>query len=416
VGGAKFKSKQPVAINEYLFVKIEVEDLSQGLYASGKVRWTVPLDDDEWWLGCAFVPAIPYEILSDFARRGVLERRDHPWRSASLQVTVEWQSEAEPTQVTVVDYSQGGLCFVSTQHRAPGERVMLLVQLDDGRQVQVRAVIRWRAKSSDGYLIGCEFAEPRDYLEISNLLESRRDFDSEQEESLALKKAAEHVFGDDPLSGRPERSIQRMARSLKQSASWLLFSLTMLCLLGFIVWQQLSVPEAPRLVETTTILTGTTLSEDEYHRNLATEDRRVMAVTSERGPTADHDGVPEAAESSAESSSDSPASPRMSKVADVAFPAVRRAVRAQVKGDHAEAIRQYRRAAALDHTSPLIWYLLAATQYEAGHPSEATINIGFAIECELERPLDDLSRYTRRFSEGTRSWLSQQRAGNGSSH
>ena len=46
VGGAKFKSKQPVAVHEYLFVKIEVEDLSQALYASGKVRWTVPLDDD----------------------------------------------------------------------------------------------------------------------------------------------------------------------------------------------------------------------------------------------------------------------------------------------------------------------------------------------------------------------------------
>lgn len=413
VGGAKFKSKQPVAVHEYLFVKIEVEDLSQALYASGKVRWTVPLDDDEWWIGCAFVPEIPHETLSDFARRGILERRDHPWRCASLQVNVEWQSEKEPTQVTVVDYSQGGLCFVSAQHSAPGERVMLQVQLEDGRQVKVRAVIRWRAKSSDGYLIGCEFVEPRDYLEISNLLESSRDFEAEEEEALALKKAAEHIFGDQPVPDRPEWSIQSMAKSVKQSASWLLFSLTMLGVLGGIAWQQMSVSEAPRLLDATTILTGATLSEQEYRQHLATDDHRVIPMTSEQGSTTEYNAE---IDRSVDSSSAPPASPRLSKVSSAAFPAVRQAVNAQLNGDHAEAIRQYRQAAALDHTSPLIWYLLAATQYEAGQQAEAEVNLGFAIECEMERPLDDLSKYTRRFSDGTRSWISQQREAHRESH
>ena len=413
VGGAKFKSRQPVAINEYLFVKIEVEDSSQALYASGKVRWTVPLDDDEWWIGCAFVPEIPYETLSDFARRGILERRDHPWRCASLQVNVEWQSEKEPTQVTVVDYSQGGLCFVSAQHSAPGERVMLQVQLEDGRQVKVRAVIRWRAKSSDGYLIGCEFVEPRDYLEISNLLESSRDFEAEEEEALALKKAAEHIFGDQPVPDRPEWSIQSMVMSVKQSASWLLFSLTMLCLLGGIAWQQMSVSETPRLLETTTILTGATLGDQESRQHHATDDHRVLPITSERGSTTEYDAD---VDRFADSSSDLSASPRLSKVSSAALSAVRQAVNAHLNGDHAEAIRQYRQAAALDHTSPLIWYLLAATQYEAGQHSEADVNLEFAIECEIERPLGDLSKYTRRFSEGTRSWISQQREAHGVSH
>ena len=136
-------------------------------------------------------------------------------------------------------------------------------------------------------------------------------------------------------------------------------------------------------------------------------------MTSEQGSTTEYNAE---IDRSVDSSSAPPASSRLSKVSSAAFPAVRQAVNALLNGDHAEAIRQYRQAAALDHTSPLIWYLLAATQYEAGQQAEAEVNLGFAIECEMERPLDDLSKYTRRFSDGTRSWISQQREAHRESH
>lgn len=454
VGGAKFKSNQSVTVNEVVSVKIDVDQPGQAISVSGEVRWIAPLDGDEWWLGCAFKPSIPHEVLNQLARQGILERREHVRQRISLPVTVQWQLEYEPTTVMVVDYSAGGLCLVSKVERGPGERLMLKFELDDGREVQVRASTRWEVCCDEGFLIGCEFIDPRDFLLLNEFLEARELLESDLCDPVTPRNVWTRLMRPPrPVKGSVVTAKRKVLQPLKEPASWLMIGGTTLLLLILALSNQLrSLEDSSRPGESQTFLTSIPSSVESMHgketlgrgsdgsgetvptepnRNwlgpetLTAIDRlRVGKETSALvGEAVSFDDLRPPANEFTRSTmeqqfeSESPRhtvkSPTWSRPGEnpsrgdrssmVRF--VRRGRTFYRQGEYDRATDEFVRAASADPYSPLVRYFLAASQYNQGQLHRARHSINRAVALEVERPIADWPRLLQEFSAPVGLWV-----------
>ncbi len=173
VRGAKFKSKESIAVEDVVCVKIEINRPKRIIAVSGRIRWVTPIAGDDWWLGCAFDVPIEYSILHELAVSGILERRRYRRERISVRTTAKWELNSTRTEVCILNYSPGGgFCMLSQTEGKPGDRVLLRFELQDGREVLVCGTARWQIESEDGYVIGCEFLHTRNSTMLSELIES----------------------------------------------------------------------------------------------------------------------------------------------------------------------------------------------------------------------------------------------------
>ena len=122
-----------------------------------------PANGDFWWVGCSFDPAIPDEVMEQFAESGILERRKHNREEVEISTVAKWELNSPTARARIVDYSRGGLCLRSQDEGKPGERLLLEFRLQDGQEFLVRAMARWQVKADTGYVIGCQFLSDLDY-------------------------------------------------------------------------------------------------------------------------------------------------------------------------------------------------------------------------------------------------------------
>ncbi len=170
VGGAKFKTDTAFRIKKIVAVRIEASTPPYNVEVDGEVCWATPVSGDAWYVGCAFRPPLPAELLQEFAEAGVLERRHRRREIASLSATAKWELEAAATSVSILDYSpQGGFCLLAPSPGQPGGRVELLIEWD-GQKTRVRGKIQWRCRTEEGYLVGCEFLSGRDSIHFAGCL------------------------------------------------------------------------------------------------------------------------------------------------------------------------------------------------------------------------------------------------------
>lgn len=173
VRGAKFKTKESIAVEDVVCVKIEVNRPKRIIAVSGRIRWVTPITGDDWWLGCAFDVPIEYAILHELAVSGILERRRYRRERVSVRTTAKWELNSTRTEVCILNYSPGGgFCMLSQTEGKPGDRVLLRFELHDGREVLVCGTARWQVESENGYVIGCEFLHTRNSTMLSELIES----------------------------------------------------------------------------------------------------------------------------------------------------------------------------------------------------------------------------------------------------
>ena len=470
VGGAKFKSNQSVTVNEVVSVKIDVEHPGQSISVSGEVRWIAPLDGDEWWLGCAFKPPIPHEILNELARQGVLERREHVRQRISLPVTAQWQLEYEPTTVTVVDYSAGGICLTTDSERGPGERLMLRFQLDDGRDVQVRASTRWEVRCDDGFLIGCEFTDPRDFLLLSDLLEARELLESDLCDQVTPRNVWRRLIKPTrPIRGSVRTAKRHAFQPLKEPASWIMIGGTTFLLLVLALSNQLRTLESQAsLGRAQTVLTSKStdptkvasdedetpihggnrdisLSPDESaHESLRSSarpeptwlgpetlitidrlrvDKEPATLRSEPMPLVEPPSAVETSRNSDTQVGGPAAEPDVDQEVagrEVDGPTTRKSIdrskfsrsvrngRAFYRqGDYDRATREFVRAATADPTNPVVRYLLATSQYQLGQRNRANHSIRCAVVLEVDRPIADWDRLKQEWHSPVRAWVEQ---------
>lgn len=173
VGGAKFKASEMIVVNQVLAVKIEAMDPERAIAVSGEVRWVTPAAGDDWTLGCSFDPPIPEQVLREFAKDGILECREHRREPISLRATAQWELQSETAAVWLLNYSRGGFCLLSQSDGRPGERTLLQLEREDGQVVVVPGKTQWQVESQEGFVIGYEFLDYRDYRVLSSLADSK---------------------------------------------------------------------------------------------------------------------------------------------------------------------------------------------------------------------------------------------------
>ena len=136
---------------------------------SGRVCWVLPAAADGWSFGCKFTPPIPVDVLDEFARAGILDRREHRRAPLSLSTNARWESRDASTSLRIIDCSPGGFCLASPVGGKPGERPLLEVKLDDDHKATVRGKIRWQMEFRDAFVIGCEYVDLQDFNVLSTL-------------------------------------------------------------------------------------------------------------------------------------------------------------------------------------------------------------------------------------------------------
>ena len=111
-------------------------------------------------------------MLRDFAQAGILECREQPREPISLRATAQWELQSETASVWLLDYSRGGFRLLSQTERKPGERTLLQLERDDGQLVEVSGKTLWQVESQDGFVIGCEFLDHRDFSVLGSFADS----------------------------------------------------------------------------------------------------------------------------------------------------------------------------------------------------------------------------------------------------
>lgn len=166
--GAKLSLESPLQFLEPIAVRLACPPakFEHGLFA--EVRWVRTGKDDEWLAGCSWEAPIPQELMDQLASVGGIQRRESPRMEVDGEATV-WWGPGKSVKVRFLDLSEGGFCLGSPE---PGQGAWLrVVPAAVGEQhVQIIAQLRWQRQISDGYQLGCKFADPKDYTVLQQLL------------------------------------------------------------------------------------------------------------------------------------------------------------------------------------------------------------------------------------------------------
>ncbi len=159
--GAKLFTPVPLAVDTPLELTLTCAKTRQQV--SGVVRWTTPAAGKTWYVGCLFERSLDVEFFNGLAIKAILERRRHPRQSASVAASVR-RELGKQTQipVTIVDYSEGGLCLVSREPISPGDRLMIDVATSELTTGQIIARSEWSDTADAGaftHRIGCSYVK-----------------------------------------------------------------------------------------------------------------------------------------------------------------------------------------------------------------------------------------------------------------
>ncbi len=192
--GARLTVDVCIPFEEAVRLKIDVPELKLQLVVAAQVRWTWPVGERGWTLGCAFKPKLTEDALDQLATAGYANRRHHARFPLVLRATACWELGETNIPVVLYDASEGGFAMISPQLGGTGRNLLLHLCLADGTPASIGATIRWHRKTADGYLIGCSFINEKDF---ELLLNAARVEESEEEAELPPRLAQR----DDKTSG-----------------------------------------------------------------------------------------------------------------------------------------------------------------------------------------------------------------------
>lgn len=177
-GGAKLTVDVCIPFEEAVLLKIDFPELKTRFVFAAYVRWTRPVGESGWILGCAFKPRLTEYALDQLALAGYADRRHYARFPLALRATAGWELGETSIPVLLQDASEGGFGMISPQLEEPGRRLLLHLRLEDGTPASIPAKVQWYAKKPDEYQIGCVFINEKDF---ELLLNAARVEESEEE-------------------------------------------------------------------------------------------------------------------------------------------------------------------------------------------------------------------------------------------
>jgi len=172
-GGARLRSKTPVAEKVSLTMTIVPKGFSKSLSARAQVRWTTLAPKGCYWLGCSIEPRIPQALLDHLAANGILERRHESRREVSLVLPACWELDPAKFEVSILNISRGGLCLLISQDGSPGDRIRLTLPGDNQRPTYVLTTVCWQVHTDYGFVVGCSFCHQAGCQKLMHLADAQ---------------------------------------------------------------------------------------------------------------------------------------------------------------------------------------------------------------------------------------------------
>ena len=177
-GGAKLRVAERFSLDSKLTFRIEAEGLTKSIEVAADICWTRVAVGSEWWLGCAFNPRMPYELIRELAQAGFIERRESERQEIQIDVSASYELGAARIPVQITSLSPGGFCLSSPEAVRPGSRVLLRIEPDndqarDGQLISAKS--RWLVEAGQGYVVGCEFADAGSHAALRRLSDTDTD-------------------------------------------------------------------------------------------------------------------------------------------------------------------------------------------------------------------------------------------------
>ncbi len=163
--GVRLKLDCAVKVAEVLRLELEADALSGKLTVSGEVCWMTPHARGEFVLGCTFSPNLPDETFDALFADRALDRRCQQRVSVDLQATAKWELERDHVDVSIINFSEDGLCLRSQEKGKPGNRVLVMVEPDGTNTERISVVCKgqWQVEAGNSYIIGCAFCDMEGY-------------------------------------------------------------------------------------------------------------------------------------------------------------------------------------------------------------------------------------------------------------
>ena len=170
-GGAKLRVSERFSLDSKLTFRIEADGLAKSIEVAADICWTRIAVGSEWWLGCAFTPRMPYELIRELAEVGIIERRESERQEIQIDVSASYELGTARIPVQITSLSPGGFCLVSPQPVTPGSRVLLRIEQgpEAMKERLISAKSRWLVECNEGYVVGCEFADSSSHVALRRL-------------------------------------------------------------------------------------------------------------------------------------------------------------------------------------------------------------------------------------------------------
>ena len=132
-------------------------DRSHGIYC-GFIRRIQPWVGGQSVVGCQLVDPIPESVLEELANAGIVNRRTEDRVDWDHPASMSWELEQGEVNVTVRDYSTGGVRVFTEAPIPEGVRLRLSLEMEEGElPLNLEARTVWREQVGSGYEAGLEF-------------------------------------------------------------------------------------------------------------------------------------------------------------------------------------------------------------------------------------------------------------------
>ncbi len=185
LAGTKLLAELPIAVATP--VQIVLTSGQDRAVVAGVVRWATRGVQGKWSLGCLFDRNIDTGFFNGLAINGILERRRHPRQQVMVAASARRElGSRDLIPIRIVDYSDGGLCLLSQQGFAPGDRMLIAIATSEQTTSQIVARSEWIEKLQHSHRIGCSFLKPDSCARIRQAVEHGQQPQSRRSASRSL--------------------------------------------------------------------------------------------------------------------------------------------------------------------------------------------------------------------------------------
>ncbi|MCA9198859.1 MAG: PilZ domain-containing protein [Planctomycetales bacterium] len=111
-------------------------------------------DESNYVVSFRMAEPVDLLIFHQLLEEEILTRREHERHVIYLPALAQLEMVAEPVEISLMDVSVGGICFLSPIDPVLGHRVRCSVQ-GGGSHIDLNAVICWSSRNNKGYTVGC---------------------------------------------------------------------------------------------------------------------------------------------------------------------------------------------------------------------------------------------------------------------